>query len=273
VLPGAAVLALLRYAIDLLVPFSLLLLIPHSVRDTLADWLAGERYDDEPDPVWSVAVVSISLFGTAAGVLWLLSTSQWAVGTALQAWIPSRVVALTQAAEEHGWGRRVLISGGPQRLAPSVGPASPQADRAQTPSSSVAAPDLSSDPREIPETREIPEGPAATTGSAAEPGPSTTVPATPTMTTITTSATRVRASSDDLRVIAGVAATGRPVTGSVTFWDGTSMVGFAALDESGRAELSMSGLPPGNHLLTARYSGHGDYAASRSLPILIVVSP
>jgi len=266
VLPGAALVALLRYAIDLLVPFSLLLLIPHSVRDTLADWLAGERYEDEPDPVWAVAVVSVSLFGTAAGGLWLLSTSPWAVDAGLRGWIPAPLVDLTHVAEQHGWGQRVLLPGAPRQHPPGIVPGPPQGDPVQAGTNSVRTPDGAPSSRQIPQE-------SAGTASPAEPAPSPAAPAPGTMTTLTTSATRVRAGSDALHLIAAVTSSDRGVSGSVTFWDGSSPLGTAGLDASGRAELSVTALSPGNHLLTARYGGHGDYAASRSLPILIVVSP
>jgi hypothetical protein len=267
VLPGAVVLALLRYAVDLLVPFSLVLLIPHSIRDTLADWLAGERYAGEPDPVWAVAVVSIGLFGTAAGVLWLLSTSQWAVGAGLQAWIPTQVVDLTHDAEQSGWGQRVLLSGGPRRLGPSVVQGPPEADPVQARTSSPAARDRS------PNRREVPAETEGTAGSVAAPATSPTAPTTPTTTTLTTSAGRIRADSDTLRLTARVTAGDRSVTGSVTLWDGASMLGSAALDNTGRAELSVTGLSPGHHRLTARYAGDPGHGASGSRPISIVVSP
>jgi hypothetical protein len=267
VLPGAAVLALLRYAVDLLVPFSLLILIPRSIRDTLADWLAGELYADEPDPVWAAAVVSISLFGMAAGVLWLLSTSQWAAATAVQAWLPARVLDLTQAAERQGWGQRVLLPGGPGRRAPGLVSAPPQADPIQTRTSTV----VEQDPAPI--GRELPDDAAASTGPVAEPSASPATTATPTTTILTSSATRVRAGYDGLRLTARVTAHESGVTGSVTFWDRGSMLGSATLDRTGRAELSVTALPRGRHLLTARYAAHGGYAASRSLPIVIVVRP
>ena len=132
---------------------------------------------------------------------------------------------------------------------------------------SVATPDRAA------AEREIPEGTSRTTQAVAEPTGSRAAAITPTMTTVTTSGKRVRSGSHVLHLTARVTSRDRGVTGSVTFWDGTAMLGSARLDDSGRAELAVTALSPGQHLLTARFPGHGGYAASGSLPILIVVSP
>ncbi|MGH9264938.1 MAG: Ig-like domain-containing protein [Acidimicrobiales bacterium] len=59
----------------------------------------------------------------------------------------------------------------------------------------------------------------------------------------------------------GASAPGRP-TGRVTFCDGASAIGEAALDEQATARLSTSGLGAGTHALTARYSGDANFASS-----------
>jgi hypothetical protein len=60
-----------------------------------------------------------------------------------------------------------------------------------------------------------------------------------------------------ITLIATVAAAGNP-TGTVTFFDGTTSLGTAALDGSGRATLTATNLPPGSHTITASYSGDAD---------------
>jgi sugar lactone lactonase YvrE len=74
-------------------------------------------------------------------------------------------------------------------------------------------------------------------------------------------------------VSAGPSATGTP-TGSVTFLDGGTSLGTAALTSSGQASFTISiPLAVGLHTLTAVYSGDADFSASASLPITQTVDP
>lgn len=59
------------------------------------------------------------------------------------------------------------------------------------------------------------------------------------------------------------ATTGTP-TGSVSFKDGSTSLGSAALDASGNASLSLATLAAGSHSMTVVYSGDGNYSASTS---------
>ncbi len=63
-----------------------------------------------------------------------------------------------------------------------------------------------------------------------------------------------------------------PLTGSVTFFDGLSILGTAALDGSGNAELDLTDIPVGSHSITANYSGDDVYAASASAPTATTVA-
>jgi len=68
---------------------------------------------------------------------------------------------------------------------------------------------------------------------------------------------------DTISLIASVTGRGRPTpTGTVTFVDGATTIGVAALDAEGRATLS--GLRPSasSHGITATYSGDGSFAPS-----------
>lgn len=58
-----------------------------------------------------------------------------------------------------------------------------------------------------------------------------------------------------------------PVTGTVTFSEGTTQLGMSMVDASGRATLTLSSLAAGNHLLVARYGGDNDNFSSVS-PVL-----
>ena len=51
-------------------------------------------------------------------------------------------------------------------------------------------------------------------------------------------------------------------TGSVTFKDGTGLLGTGTLDGSGVASFSTSALAHGNHIITAEYAGDGNFVGS-----------
>ena len=53
-------------------------------------------------------------------------------------------------------------------------------------------------------------------------------------------------------------------TGTVTFKDGTTVLGTGTLDASGRATFTTSSLGVGNHSITAVYGGNTNYKASTS---------
>ena len=110
---GVLDVALLRYAVDLLAPLCATVLFTHSVRDALGDWLAGDAHDSEPDSVWVLGVLGLNLFATVLGLLSIFSTSSWMTGTRLAGSIPAPMVRMANLAEEHGWGRRAVLRGGP----------------------------------------------------------------------------------------------------------------------------------------------------------------
>ncbi len=66
-------------------------------------------------------------------------------------------------------------------------------------------------------------------------------------------------------------ATGTP-TGSVTFLDGTTTLGTAALSAQGMATLAISTLAAGAHSVTAQYGGDASFAASASGTVSLVVA-
>ena len=67
------------------------------------------------------------------------------------------------------------------------------------------------------------------------------------------------------------AAVGTP-TGSVTFEDGSTVLGAGSLDASGVATFSTSALGAGPHFLVAVYNGSGSFASSPSISLLDTVS-
>lgn len=60
-------------------------------------------------------------------------------------------------------------------------------------------------------------------------------------------------------------------TGSITFFDGTTLIGSAALNSSGSAALSTSSLSLGSHSLTAVYSGDSNFSGSTSSSVQLTV--
>ena len=56
-------------------------------------------------------------------------------------------------------------------------------------------------------------------------------------------------------------------TGTVTFTDGTTVVGTSPLSPSGNATLVTAGLQVGTHALSATYSGDGNFLSSTSASV------
>jgi hypothetical protein len=71
--------------------------------------------------------------------------------------------------------------------------------------------------------------------------------------------------------VAPVAANSRVPTGTVTFFDGTQVLGTATLYPDGEATLFVYTLTPGKHVLTAVYSGDGTFQGSTSDPVVLTV--
>ena len=70
-----------------------------------------------------------------------------------------------------------------------------------------------------------------------------------------------------LTFVATVTASGGTPTGTVTFFDGTAMLGSALLDGSGKAAFTTANLSVGTHSITATYAASGNYlSATRVRP-------
>jgi len=61
-------------------------------------------------------------------------------------------------------------------------------------------------------------------------------------------------------------------TGTVSFKDGSVVLGTGTLDGSGKATLATSALAAGSHPITAVYAGDANFAASASSPLIQVVN-
>lgn len=66
---------------------------------------------------------------------------------------------------------------------------------------------------------------------------------------------------------ATVTGTGGTPTGTVTFKDGTTALGSAALNGAGQATVAVNGLLAGSHAITATYSGDANFPPSTSPPL------
>jgi hypothetical protein len=71
----------------------------------------------------------------------------------------------------------------------------------------------------------------------------------------------------DVTFTATVSSPGAGPTGSVTFFDGGTSLGSAALDSTGHASVHTSGLSVGPHAITAKYLGDENSTASTSSPL------
>jgi uncharacterized protein (TIGR03118 family) len=63
-----------------------------------------------------------------------------------------------------------------------------------------------------------------------------------------------------------------PPTGTVTFMDGATVLGSADLDASGQAVFTTSALPPGDHAITAVYTGDADFDPASSVALTQTVT-
>ncbi|HTW60188.1 MAG TPA: Ig-like domain repeat protein [Terracidiphilus sp.] len=112
------------------------------------------------------------------------------------------------------------------------------------------------------------DGNNATSTSAAV---SLSVTLIPTTTSLATSAT-TGANPQTILIAVVEGTTGPTPTGTVTFTDGGTVIGSAALDSSGVATLTPN-LPTGNYLIVAGYGGDSLHSPSTSTPVSISGAP
>jgi hypothetical protein len=263
--------ALFRYAIDLLAPLCAAVLITHTVRDAIGDWLAGESHDGESDPAWIIGVLGVNLFAAVLGLLWIFSTSSWVAGTRLAASIPDPVVRMANFGEEHGWGRRAVLPGGP-------------VEHLHLPMNGSAGASVGAARRQPPDERaaSLLESPARPAGGRIT-GTSGQAPTTPraavqktgsirTSIALASSGSVLRVGSEVLLTATVTALRGR-VSGRVVFRRADGVMGSARVDGDGRAALRVRTLPRGTHTITAEFIGHADFAHSRSGALTLTVTP
>jgi Bacterial Ig-like domain (group 3) len=279
-------LALLRYAIDLLGVVFLIMLVGFSIR-TVGDWLT----ESESVSAWAVSAVSTGLIGTMLVGLWVFSSPEFS-GTAITERLPAPVAGGMQWLEARGWGQRVLLSRPPvlnsnadamASRAPS-GLTPPPASSGGGRSVSTPASEAVSEPvQPHPPTVRMPprsrRGPSEAEAASLEAGASATskVSAPAVDTTVVVKSWPVPAVvGKSVRLTAIVAADGSTSpSGMVTFYsDGTrlgSVPVYAIEPGRGEAALVTLSLPLGAHEITARFTGASGFSSSQALPLRLTV--
>jgi Bacterial Ig-like domain (group 3) len=280
--------ALLRYAIDLLGVVFLIILVGFSIR-TISDWLT----EGESVSAWALGAVVSGLAGTTFVVLWLSGSSTAMDG--IESRLPAPVLASVDWLESRGWGQRVLMTdpGGlrsPQRAGSGPGGGG---TGATTSGPSLELPSLGSGSRSkrggakddigVAEASPLDErssrspersrtrGLAA--GAATDVRPAGNVQ---TFTTIVTSRPSATVGAPVKLTAFVTTATGSEApSGVVVFQRDGVVLGTATLrsgPDGSTASLTISDLPPGDHEIIARYPGVAGFSASESGSLRQVVA-
>jgi Family of unknown function (DUF6288)/PA14 domain/Bacterial Ig-like domain (group 3)/YDG domain/Bacterial Ig domain/HEAT repeats len=94
-----------------------------------------------------------------------------------------------------------------------------------------------------------------------------------TVTSLVSSPNGTAAYGDAVTFTATVGFSGAPVTGTVIFKDGSTVLGSSTLDAAGQASFTTSELALGNRSITATYEGNGTYTGSISPQLTYVMTP
>ena len=249
--------ALLRWAIDVLLLVCVLVLVAHSTRDTLHDWLARESFEDEPNPIWAVGAVCIGLVGVVISGFWLLASSE--VGARLvDRYVPPALTATVAFGERLGWGGRAFWPGASRfGLQGTVQRASSAGTLDVSTPGSTAGSGSAKSGAERGGTVQVPPS-VSTAGRLA-----------PTATTLRLSTTSVEQGMA-VTLTAEVTASNRP-SGAVVFRRGPRTLGTVNVGADGRATLVLSDLPAGTHDITAEFTGSSTLRSSRSAAVRVIV--
>lgn len=279
--------ALLRYAIDLLGGVFVIILVGFAIR-ALSDWLT----EGESVSGWAMSALSMGLMGTALVGLWLFNSRDIA-SDAIQAKLPGPIQATVAWLETQGWGQRVLLSGGAGLGGGGgTGPAPAGTPAAAEASDSGEPVTMARHPRVLPPLSEgrvtrprntTPKRGASAADAEAAPAPSRSSEPTPVPPVAAPAAvaTRVALSVSPVRPVVGqsvrltaaVRADGRrgQPGGVVLFLSNGVVIGRAAV-RNGTAVLTTLGLAIGDHQLSAEYAGDAAHLPSRSATISQVVA-
>lgn len=89
-------------------------------------------------------------------------------------------------------------------------------------------------------------------------------------TTIATASTNIMYGDQEVLT---AAVTPQGATGTVSFYEGSTLLGTASLDSATQAELPISSLPAGVHTITATFNGGPNLLPSTSSPAAVTVTP
>lgn len=263
--------ALLRYAIDLLGVVFVIILVGFALR-AVSDWLT----EGESVSAWALSALSLGLTGTLVVGLWLFNSRGL---TRQDIELPGSVQRTVAWLEARGWGQRVLLPGGGPSgalaggLPPGGSPQAPAvAATASAPAARTAArvtmPALpgrraggSSSNRQGGEAE-------AAQGTAALASAASAAPRMPTQVALSVSP-RAAVVGRSVRLTArvrggdGVAV----AAGSVVFLADGAPLGRIPV-RNGVAELVTLDLALGQHSLTAAYDGDPAHLSSQSPPVI-----
>ena len=287
--------ALLRYAIDLLGVVFLIIFVGFSIR-TISDWLT----EGESVSTWALAAVISGLAGTTFVVMWLFGSNSALEG--IESRLPAPVRASVGLLESHGWGQRVLLTeragvfGSGAQLAP--GGLSGAATMAAPPSGpGVELPSLRSrDQRKrtgakdddfgtaeaseldrrssaAGEQRSRTRGLASGTQAANDVRPASNVE---TFTTIVTSRpSTVVGTSVKLTAFVTAATGSKAPSGVIVFQRDGVVLGTSTLrggPDGSTASLTTTSLPIGDHDIVAYYPGEPGFSSSYSPAVRQIVA-
>jgi hypothetical protein len=251
--------ALLRYAIDLLVIVAVVWFVGWSLR-AVVDRLRG----DSGGP-WAFGAVALSL-GALALVLDAMTANPVLVPT-IERHLPQAVTRALADMESHGWARRAWTPSRGSNVAPrattapqpaSLNPDAPPPGAAQQRRAGTSGPSR---------TGERAKGDVGD-GVHAEAAPSAQGDG-PVVTFTTLETTRTTAPvGTPVQLTATVRArSGERPAGRVVFRRGTVVIGSRPVMD-GRAVLNLSDLPPGTHEMTAEFIGERPFGRSHSPAIV-----
>lgn len=287
--------ALLRYAIDLLGVVFLIILVGFSIR-TISDWLT----EGESVSTWALGAVISGLAGTAFVVIWLFGSNPALEG--IESRLPAPVRISVGWLESHGWGQRVLLNeraaglGSTAQHARGGGPSGGAATPAAPPSGpGIELPSFGSQDRrkrtgakdddigtaeasEVErrasgEQRSRTRAVTSSTQEAADARPAANVE---TFTTIVTSRpSTVVGTSVKLTAFVTPASGSKPPSGVVVFQRDGVVLGTVTLrggPDGSTASFTTTSLPIGDHDIVAYYPGDRGFSASYSSGVRQIVA-
>ena len=277
-LAGVALLvALLRYAVDLLGVVFVIILVGFAIR-AISDWLT----EGESVSGWAMSALSLGLTGTVLVAVWLLNSGDLA-SSSLQR-LPGPVQRTVAWLEAKGWGQRVLLSGAAGGNSSGSSGGGPGASGGARPPAAVSVPRLpASDPVSPPSspvTRPTRRAPRSAPAAVESQEPSTAEPVAPAPAPDVRTPTQLRLTGSPSRAVVGRsvrltaqisgASEDTAPTGTVVFRTDSAVLGRVPV-RNGTAVLVTLSLAIGDHTVTATYDGDSRHLPSQSPPVVQTV--